>query len=128
MLCLLDHAGGDYLTASGLCDLVAQAQQGRLEWYHEGHGGVLWPEKLWAKLARAHLVVVDELGSRDRVSDHHYECVKRIIDERQGQPLALASNHDIEALARLYDDRIASRIAAGTVLGLDGDDRRLKGA
>lgn len=89
---------------------------------------MLWPEKLWAKLARAHLVVVDELGSRDRVSDHHYECVKRIIDERQGQPLALASNHDIEALARLYDDRIASRIAAGTVLGLDGDDRRLKGA
>jgi DNA replication protein DnaC len=126
LLCLSDHVpGSEYTTAADLCERLARSQQGREEWYHEGRGGILWPEKLWQSFGRAPLVIVDELGARDRVSDHAYECVKRMIDERHGLPLALTSNHDLESMARLYDDRIASRIAAGTIFHLDDEDRRL---
>jgi len=125
-LALLDHVpGGQYHTAGGLCELLVRAQQGRLESYHEGRGGTVWPEHLWRGLAKAPLVVLDELGGRERVSDHHYDAVKRLLDERHGLPLVLLSNHDLAALARLYDDRIASRIGGGTVAALGGPDRRL---
>lgn len=125
-LCVLDHAGGEYHTAAGLCETIIRAQQGRLEWSHEGRGGMLWPEQFWRKLAAASLVVLDELGSRERVSDHHYECVKRVLDDRAGKPLIVLSNLGLEKIASLYDDRIASRLAAGTVVRMEGDDRRLQ--
>jgi DNA replication protein DnaC len=126
-LCLLDHlaGGGEYHTAASLAELLAQAQQGRLTWYREGYGGTVWPEKVWEGVRRECLVVLDELGAREKVSDHQYECVKRLLDERQGRPLVALSNLDLQALARVYDDRIASRLAAGTVLRLEGEDRRL---
>jgi hypothetical protein len=37
------------------------------------------------------------------------------------------SNLEPEAIARVYDDRIASRLLCGTWYKLDGEDRRLKG-
>jgi DNA replication protein DnaC len=124
-LCLLDHAGGEYHTVRGLCDLLIQAQQGRLEWSREGRGGILWPEKLWARLAGAPLVVLDELGGRERVSDHHYEAVKTLVDERHGKPFVVLSNLPLSAIAGLYDDRLFSRLGAGTVVALEGEDRRI---
>ncbi len=127
VLCLLDFiSDGDYYTASGLCETVIQSQAGRLEWYHEGYGGTLWPEKFWSKFAAKSLVVLDEIGTRDKVSDHHYECIKRVLDDRHGKPLILLSNLDLTTLARVYDDRIASRMAGGTVVKLDGPDMRLQ--
>ncbi len=125
-LVLLDHAGGEYHTAAGLCEALIRSAAGRLEWSHLGRGGTLWPEQFWKQLAAAPLVVLDELGARDRVSDHHYEAVKRVLDERHGRPLVLLSNLDLAALERLYDDRLASRMAAGTVVRLDGPDRRIE--
>lgn len=124
-LCLLDHAGGLYYTATGLASAVIEAQQGRLTWREEARNGTLFPEALWRWLAREPLVVLDELGSRDRVSDHHYECVKRLLDERHGKPLVVLSNLDLARVGQLYDDRVASRLAAGTVIRLEGRDRRL---
>jgi DNA replication protein DnaC len=124
-LVLLDHTpGGLYYSTGELCDTLIRAQQGRLEWSHEGRGGTRWPEQVWSDLAKAPLVVLDELGARERVSDAHYDAVKRLLDERHGTPLLLLSNHDLGALALLYDDRIASRIGGGTVCRLDGPDRR----
>jgi hypothetical protein len=134
LLCLVDHCpGAVYHTASSLCSALIDAQQGRLTWRAAGSlwdrgaaaTGTAHPEQLWAWLARRPLVVLDELGSRDRVSDHHYDAVKRVLDERHGKPLAVASNHPLAALAKLYDDRVASRLAAGTVVRLQGRDRRL---
>lgn len=70
------------------------------------------------------LVVLDELGTRE-VKDTHYECVQRVIDLREGLPLILVSNHDADRIARVYDERIASRCQAGTVVELAGRDRRV---
>lgn len=125
-LCLLDYAGGEYHTVSGLCDLLIRAQQGRLEWSNVGVGGTLWPEQVWDKIAKAPLLVLDELGTREKVSDAHYEVVKTAIDERHGKPFVVISNHSLETVAALYDERIFSRLSAGTVLLLEGKDRRLE--
>lgn len=121
-LCLLDHAGGFYYTAADLAAELIRAMQGRLA---TASGRSVWPEQLWSELASAALVVLDELGTRARVSDHAYECVKRLLDEREGRPLVCLGNLSLEQLSQVYDDRVCSRLAAGTLLWLDGDDRRL---
>lgn len=125
-LCLLDYAGGLYWTTPGLCDLLTRCQQGREEWYREGSGGKIHPEQFWVSVSKASLCVLDELGAREKVSDHHYECVKRVLDEREGRPLCVVSNLDPERLTVLYDDRIVSRLVAGAVVKVAGDDRRVR--
>lgn len=127
-LCLLDWAGGEYWTVAGLCAMLIQCQQGRLEWSHEGRGGTIWPERFWRMVRQAPLVVLDELGCRGNVSDAHYEAVKTVVDERAGLPLVVLSNLSLEGVEKGYDDRIASRLALGTVIHLQGMDRRLGGA
>lgn len=126
MLCLLDWAGGEYHTVSGLCALMNRSQQGFEEWHHEGRGGKLFPHMIWNRIAKAPLVVLDEIGTRAQVSDAHYEVVKEMIDVRNRKPFAVLSNLGLEQLAALYDDRIASRLAAGTVIEFNGKDRRLE--
>jgi DNA replication protein DnaC len=73
----------------------------------------------------AALVVLDELGARERVTDTHYESVQRLIDLRESEPLILVSNLNIAAIGKVYDARIASRCEAGTVVELAGKDRRV---
>ena len=68
----------------------------------------------------------DDLGARDRVSDHAYETLKKVLDSREGRPLIALSNARLSELARVYDDRIASRLSAGTLIALDEPDQRLK--
>ncbi len=126
-LCLLDYSEGDYFTVTSLCATVIQSQQGRLEWTNEARGGTIWPEQFWRGVSRAPLIVLDELGCRERPSDAHYDAVKQCVDERMGKPFVAISNHGPAALAKLYDDRIASRLACGTVIGLRGADRRIEG-
>ncbi len=123
-LCLVDYAHGRYWTAADLCDLLVRAQQGRLEWSNCGYGGTHWPEHVWGWVAGASVLALDEIGTRT-VSDFAYETVKRVIDEREGKPLVVVSNLTLEALARVYDDRVVSRLAAGTVVEMAGRDRRV---
>lgn len=115
-LCLLDVAGGWYFTVAELCEEFIHAQQRQIE---------TTTRRLWERLEQTRLVVVDELGARERVSDHHYDTVKRLLDKRENRPLVCISNHSLERLSQLYDDRLASRLAYGTVLTLHGKDRRL---
>jgi hypothetical protein len=124
-LCLIDFAGGDYYTVADLHDTVIRAQQGRLIYRNLGHAGTIWPSGLWGQIAQAPLVVLDELGCRERVSDAHYETVKRCIDARHNKPFVVISNLAIAEVGAVYDDRIFSRLGAGTVLELAGPDRRL---
>lgn len=126
MLCLLDYSGGEYHTVSGLCQLMNRAMQGRVEWSNEGRGGTLWPEMIWARIGKSPLIVLDELGCRNNVSDAHYEVVKDMVDNRHRKPLAVLSNLPLATIGKLYDDRIVSRLSAGTVVELSGIDRRLE--
>lgn len=122
-LCLLDHAGGLYFTAASLSQAVSDAMFGRLLSPREKRE--VSATQLWSEVATTPLVVLDEIGGRGSVSDHHYDCVKRLLDEREGRPTLCLSNLSLGELAKLYDDRVASRLAAGTVVVLQGVDRRL---
>ena len=79
----------------------------------------------WKRWAGHGLCVLDEVGLRNAISDHQYECLQRSIDLRTGKPLLVLSNLDLDGIAQLFDDRIASRLAAGTVVHLDGPDQRM---
>lgn len=77
------------------------------------------------KVTGSMLVVLDELGTRQNVSDTHYECIQRVMDMREGWPLIVVSNLNLAGIGDRYDDRIASRCSLGTVVKLHGKDRRL---
>ena len=81
----------------------------------------------WKELTKSNLVVLDELGTRANVSDHHAETVKRVLDIREGKPLVVITNLRASELDSVYGDRIASRAAAGTIIDWSGyPDRRLQ--
>lgn len=128
-LLLCDYAvNADYFSVIGLTERLLQAIGGRLsEFYPEAGKSIdVTPEKLWERLRGRSVVVLDELGSRTQVSDFHYETVKRLLDLRENRPFVVLSNLDLGKIATIYDDRVASRLGAGTVVKLLGDDRRLK--
>lgn len=122
-LCLIDFAGGVYLTAASLCAMTNEVREGRL-WSPYGQGKNLNYQEFWGCVEGAPVVVLDEIGGRDKVSDHHFEQVKEVIDRRSGKPLVVMSNHGLEKIAELYDERIASRLTEGTPFELRGEDRR----
>ena len=80
----------------------------------------------WDCWRAVELAVLDEIGSRERVSDFHYKCVKRAIDAREGYPAIYITNLGLNNIAKIYDDRIASRLSGGTVIHVAGKDRRLE--
>lgn len=122
-LCCVDAFGGWYLTLGDLCSMLIDAQKGTLQW----ESG--WPrttKEIWKDWADANICVLDEVGLKANVSDHHYESFKKAIDQRADKPLIVISNHDMPALAKMYDSRISSRLCAGTVVETRGDRRRNK--
>ena len=124
-LCVLDYAGGDYWTAPEIAEIIIMAQQGRL--VRRGSNGCDYthgPEWLWDRVAATKLAVLDEIGIRNTVSDHQYDCLKRFCDLRASQPTIYISNLGPAELSALYDDRIVSRICAGTMIEVSETDRR----
>lgn len=123
-LLLLDYAGGFYFTAQGLSEDLILSGKGQLR--YPGSDRPLQQKALWLELGTTGLVVLDELAARSRASDHHYDAVKRAIDTRENKPLVGISNLGLDGIVQVYDDRIASRLAAGTIVHLKGEDLRLK--
>jgi DNA replication protein DnaC len=117
---MIDRYGGWYLTVAEFCEMIIEGQKGSLTW-SSGYKRTLY--EVWRDVRRANLLALDELGARMNVSDHHYECVKRLMDAREGKPTVYISNFAVAELATVYDDRIASRLAFGTVLACQGDRR-----
>ncbi len=124
-LCMVDSFGGWAVDLPDLHDLVLKARarllsnSGGFAETLDGIGGV------WDTWKRASLTVLDEVGQREP-TDAQYDTLKRALDLREGLPAVVISNLPMPKLKRVYDDRIVSRLSAGTVVGLTGD-RRLKG-
>ncbi|MBI3832815.1 MAG: hypothetical protein HY287_00620 [Planctomycetes bacterium] len=122
-LCVGDWCGDcAYVDMPTLCHMVNDAAFGRLL---DDDGSAIQVTAVWKNWANANLAIIDEIGSRGKVSDAHFETLKMTLDsrERLNKPLIAISNLDPEALANVYDDRIASRLSAGTVCRVDGDRR-----
>ena|GEM_PF-1209435 len=127
-LCLCDRVrtSVSFRDFGSICETVRQAKLGEL-YSHGTHADTLLsPDDWWSAWGKFSLAVVDEIGARASITEHVYECMKRVLDERQGKPLVLISNLDLTGLARVYDDRVASRAGAGTVVRFAGADRRVQ--
>ena len=81
----------------------------------------------WDRLRKLGLVVIDEIGTRD-ASPQRYDSLLRLLEIRHGKPLILTGNIEPTVkLATVYDERVQSRIVAGVILQVLGNDRRLDG-
>lgn len=70
--------------------------------------------------------MIDEIGTRES-THHRYDTMHGLLEARKGKPMIITGNLPIETVATVYDDRVASRLCAGTMVRIIGDDRRLKG-
>lgn len=126
-LCLLDrcYLPYGYHTCKGLRDLIITAQQGK-ETAEYPYGIHL--NDVWRSIRQANIVVLDELGVSEKVSDHHYDTVVGVLDTREFEPLVVISNVPPEGLRSIYDERIWSRACCGTIVDFSGyPDRRIAG-
>lgn len=80
----------------------------------------------WQRLAECNLAIIDELGLRPAQDQRAYLAIKRAADLREHKQTIWISNHGPEALKRLFDDRIYSRLVCGTSIQLTGNDRRVE--
>lgn len=122
---MIDIYGGWYLTVPKLLDRLIRAQKRELEYFSPTCVRTVLPYEVWGEIRTMNLVVLDELGTRRDVSDHHYESVLRFLQEREGKPTIYISNLSVAQLGKLYDERVRSRLAFGTSVTLKGD-RRMK--
>lgn len=81
--------------------------------------------KFWNYLMRSPLVVVDDIATRTGYSDPQYDQFYDLVEGRKLKPTVFVSNLALPELAKVFDERIASRIAAGTIFTLSGRDRRI---
>lgn len=120
LLAMLDRwqTGGRYYTgASAFADRARAAMMGNDPSYSEA--------ELWDTMGRLGLLCIDELGGRDRMSDHEYRTILRLLDCREGKPTVIATNLTGEQIAAVYDQRILSRLLAGRVYRMGEIDRRV---
>lgn len=116
-----DHSGCLFTTCRDFAQRVCDAKLGRLR---NRAGYEVSLHELWSEWSRASLTVLDDLGSREKVTDSMYESVWDCLDQRQNQPSIYTSNLGRTELAKVYDDRIVSRLSAGTVVHVTGDLRQ----
>lgn len=128
-LCVADMTFGGlrYWRVDEACEELIEVMHGRRD-----YGGTpMSVTKWWEQIRDFELVILDELGTRAHTSDHHYGLITRVLDYRIGRPTICISNHpltaegDAPSIRSLYDDRLASRLAGGTVIEFAGRDRRL---
>lgn len=124
-LLMCDAVGGGciYHTVESASEERIAAMKGLL--FDQYTGQKIHSHRWKADWRTAKLTVLDELGIRNCPSDAEYDLVKTLIDSRKGRPVVLIGNGSPEDLARVYDDRIASRVSEGTIYELRGDDRRI---
>lgn len=109
-----------------LCDLLQGFNSNSIQVVYRGGQAVeLTRTGLWRLLDTTGLVACDEIGTRE-ASAHRYDALLRLLDCRVGKPLILTGNLDESGIASAYDERVLSRIGAGTWVNVKGHDRRME--
>ena len=78
---------------------------------------------LQAKVDGTPCLFLDDLGVRPPTPPM-LQAIFDVLELRKGRPVVIVSNHDLRKLSEIYDERIVSRLSAGTVLEIRGQDRR----
>jgi len=121
-LALIDHVlSGEFLTEAQFYENLNARRDG---------GGL---QDLWRQITKAELFVMDEFKVRSNPTAFQFESILRFLETRTARPTIITMNTGFDTsgklltdIARVYDDRIASRLSAGTIFFLKGDDLRLK--
>ena len=129
-LCLLDRVPWPTRCCSlaEFCHSIKEAEFGRLRDLQYAAAPLVTIADLIANWRKANFCMIDEIGTSTAKwkTEERYEALKMALDSRGDSPMIMTSNLTESELATLYDDRIASRIAGGTFVWVDADDRRLK--
>jgi len=83
--------------------------------------------QVWRNIKHSSLLIIDDIGERDKIGDLYTSVLKRILDLREIEQYGRAiyiSNQSPGELGKLMADRVMSRIMRGTKYLLDGSDRR----
>lgn len=122
-LCMADHVrGAIYKHFEELTAQMLQASRGQLVYGETGH--TAWPAQLWQEIEEAPLVVLDDVGLRERANDYQYDTFMRFLERRANTPYVVIANSDLVGLAEAYDYRIASRLSGATAISCDWPDMR----
>jgi hypothetical protein len=76
-------------------------------------------------LTRVPLLVIDDVATRSSYTDPQFDNFYEVLDDRKRKPMIIASNLSLDELGDVFDDRIKSRVARGTIFTLGGPDRRI---
>lgn len=114
-----------YMTFDAWCDRIRFAKCDQLA---SESGFSIGESAAWRDWETAEFAVLDDIGTREKATDHVYEVLKRSLDRREdGMPTVYTSNLKLQELSQLFDDRVASRLGAGTVVNVTGDQRQPSG-
>ena len=115
-LALCDYCQfADHITIENLCSNIMDRDRDR-------------DEMARIQAAKSKLIVLDEIGARRKTGDLEYSAVIKTLDAQatKGFGLICISNIAPKDLYGMFDQRLVSRLVAGTVFNLAGGDRRKK--
>ena len=70
------------------------------------------------------LVILDDIATRD-LTGPQMDAMLYLLNIRCKRPLIVTCNFSPAALSSIMDDRIVSRVSAGVVIEVTGEDRRV---
>lgn len=126
-----DFYSGLFMDFADLAAEYTALRRGELECEHSALSSSANVRKMreteWIDaLGQPRVFVLDDIARRgDTQSETARELLSRFLDRREGMPTILISNLGPMDLATAYDDRVGSRMCCGTVVRVDGDDRRI---
>jgi len=91
----------------------------------EGRSKFVFPHTIDQRTQRPHLVVFDDIATKP-LNDTQQESFLHLINLRAGKITVYTSNCKWQDLGTKFHPRIVSRILAGTVIEITGDDRRFE--
>lgn len=71
------------------------------------------------------LICLDDVGVREPTGAQ-LDALLNMLDQRAGKPLIVTGNLAPELLVDVLDNRVVSRLCAGVVIEVLGEDQRLK--
>ena len=116
------------MSLSTVCDDLTKFNSAAMATFYSGDTPVeLSKSGYWKRMQSTGLLVIDEIGTRE-ATGHRFDTLLTILESRKGKPLILTGNLMPDKIATVYDERVLSRIFAGTLVEFTGKDRRFNGA
>lgn len=105
---------------------IGLKKHGTLERWRLGRTVTITEASFWRTIQDVELLVIDEIAL-GKSHDWRTEIMWDVLEARKNRPLILTGNVPPSELIEVFDERIQSRILAGSLFGMTGEDKRLVG-